>query len=663
MIPRRRLDSATDAEILLQKSRGALGSESSVSKRVFSQIQQRISVPKPLFDAREALKPSQQAHTAVWQRIMESLVPVSPSAWQGIQSAFAPFSTLRDVVWDRITPRLQPAPSGISRPIKWVAAMAIVLLGVRASPLLFLAPYTIANSPVTLIPTRGDVEVLVGSLWQPIKQEMAVTQQTSLQTQDSEATIILHDDAVIRLAPHTSIALYDLSDRPEHSTEEASVALLKGKIWVLGLIPSYVTGITVLTADGRVVLHEGSASIQSENGVTVSVWDRHATVARRVQQKSLYSGQSISLSRAGDMVVEHADVDEYQSDWVAGNLAKDAAHRQEIAQLQQERRAASAGILPGTTLYPVKRLAETVDVLLTFDEETKIQKRIQQANTRLNEAAALIAQGQQPTEPLREYKQTIIAVATGSGSNPVVQNLLEKEVLESNVTSLAAALPGDPAYTLKEAVHDTIASLPATVSKPDVTDESVFDQLALLKRQVAQGETEAARDQLKQLTERVSTGTGAIAGESDEFKADLQLLTERVGTGQLAATESGSLPAMFQRPEREAVLPRHPSRSWMALPMTTQQVTAKAQEIRGRIFVFGTKKAQLSELRDQLRVLEQNPDKGRILRELAKVLPRNGLQQQVLIAIRNLNKAVVDQMTASGGILEDTSEVQDQEDK
>jgi hypothetical protein len=333
----------------------------------------------------------------------------------------------------------------------------------------------------------------------------------------------------------------------------------------------------------------------------------------------------------------------FQDEWVARNLSRDAAHRREIAQLQQERRAASAGILPGSALYRVKRLAEAVDVLLTIGEDARIQKRIEQANTRLNEAAALLAQGEQATDTLEEYRQTVMDVATGSGSNPTVTALLKNEVVDSGMTSVTAVLPGDPGYALKEAVQRTIAALPSDVQKPDFKSEVLFDRLAAIKQNVAEGETGAAREQLEAIETIIDPDPNGERSIPREVLADVQLLRERVQT-----TDDQPLPEMFQKPEREPDQPRHPSRSWMALPMTDQQVTAKVQEIRGRVFVFGEKKSQLNTLKDQLLLLQNYADRGRILRELADVLPSNGLRQRVLGEMRRLNEQVVGEMQGEG---------------
>ena len=72
-------------------------------------------------------------------------------------------------------------------------------LVVRLSPLLFIAPHSIAQSPFMLLPTRGSVSILIGGVWQPVTEEMSFTKSALIRTEEGEATLVLHDDGVIRL--------------------------------------------------------------------------------------------------------------------------------------------------------------------------------------------------------------------------------------------------------------------------------------------------------------------------------------------------------------------------------------------------------------------------------------------------------------------------------
>lgn len=618
-----------------------------------------------LAEVKESLAPDAAMISRVWARVARSADPLRHlSLWERLLGSLPPAEDLRQIIWLRLSEKLAFAeakmsrqPVLFSRSLKWVAAFAIVALAVRISPVLFLAPQTVAVSSVTLFPRKGNVEMLLGSFWQPVKGELALQYPMRIQTQSGEATIIVHDDAVFRLAPGTRVALLDLSNRPQDTLQESTVALEEGQLWVLGLVPKHVRGITVVTAHGRVEIHEGSVSIRHENdGVTVQVLNRSAAVSRHGRHLPLVVGDQTVLRSSGELVATKMRASEFQSPWVALNLNHDAAHQREIAQFQQERRAATAGILPGSALYPVKRLAESVDVLLSFSEEERARKMITHANTRFDEAAALLLTGGAATEArsaLDEYKTTLLQVASGSGGSPVVQSLLEKEVVQAGAAAVSAALPGDDAYALKQAVGETIAALPM-VDSTNVEAETLLDHLVAAKREAEEGNTALAKEKLDELADSLASleTTGILVLVSPEVRDEAKAVAEQVVAAVEGSALSGEGPSIgigltLGAPPKETVEPEHGARTIAIRPLSPEQVAEKAQEIRGRIFVFGTKKSQYDALEDQLRIIAENPSRGSLLRELSIVLPRNGLAQRVLREIRTVNKEVELEVTAA----------------
>ncbi len=647
-------------EQLLQRLESDLTPSSDAQERVQRMVRGKLRAPDLLVEIRESLLPERSVVMRLWAQVLSSIDPLRTlSVWERLRESLRPADHLREAIWSRFSSRLHPAyvPASVSRPFKWVAAFAIVLVGVRVSSLLVLAPTSIAESSVMLLSQRGDVEVLTqpGPFWQQVlrgRSELALLSPTYLQTQQGTATIIHHDDAVFRFAAHTRGQLRDLSDRPGAAHQETTIALEDGELWVLGLVPKNIRAITVLTSQGRVMVHEGSVSIRQQAGsVTIRVFDRSAVVWRHGKQLPLVTGEQVTLTKDSTLLATDMDPAQFHESWVAGNLSFDAAHQRAIAQLQQERRAASAGILPGTAFYPVKRLAETVDVLLSFTEEERARKLITQANTRLNEAAALLQTGGETEAQvaLDEYKDTLLKVASGSGGSSLVQSLIQTEVVEGGTAAVGAALPGDQAYALKQAVDDTIASFPATVAKPaNMEGETLLDELVAVKRQVEEGNIADAKEKLTELTTTIASleTTGSLALVSLEVREEAKAVAEQVAIAVEGPTQGIGL--SLGAPPKEVVLPRHYSRIQLTRPLTQEQVTAKAQEIRGRIFLFSTKKAQYDALQDQLSLISNHPDHGRILRELAKVLPRTGLAQRVLRQIRTVSEQVQQEVTASG---------------
>ncbi len=627
-------------EDLLRSLGSRVTPDASARDRIRLQLRSRIDAPEALARARELVTPVAAAKQTVWARISTAITPFShASLWEKIREGLTPAADLRDSLWQRLFHRLRPAYAHavVSRPLKWVAAFALVLFVVRLSPYVFLAPPSVAEASVIVLPTRGQVGVLIGGLWQPLSRELTLQGQTRLQTQDGEATIVLYDDAVIRLAPYTTVSINDFSDRPAAPMVEPSVSLQEGRMWVLGLIPKHLHGLTIGLSEGQVNVHEGSVSLSEDNGVDIGVWDRGALVQRRNQRLTLVAGEHVTLRRQGNPLVEEVADSAYDDAWVTHNLSRDAVHQREIAQMQQERRAASAGILPDSTLYPAKRLAEAVDVLFTFGTEAKAKKLLTHANTRFNEAAALITRGSgsDATVPLREYRETLLAVANNSGGNLVVSSLLE-EVVDDASADVSAALPDDESYVLKQTVREAFAALPDTVDRPDMGGEALLDELTAVKRQAAEGDVEPAREKLDLLKLNwplIDSGTGAI---SDDVRRELEatFTTLAAAVDEPAGTGTGSIDTRALRfidPIRPSEVPR--------VQLSDAEVQEKAEQIRNRIFkTYATDVGRMRWMRIEFDRLEGNPDQGRILRDLAHLLPRDGLALYVWTEIRRVGQ-------------------------
>ncbi len=658
--------SSSDLERLLTQSGRSLVPDAGAKGRVFSRMQRKMSTENLLHTVRRELTPEPSSALQTWQTVRRGLRPVTTrSFWDAIKDRILPTPEAASLVWSRILPRMALEPVAVPRfrPAKWAAAFAVLAIVVRLSPMLVLAPSTVAESPVTATRTRGLASVLVGGLWQPIETELRLRAATRLSTEEGEMTIVLHDDAVVRLAPHTSITLNDLSDRPESSSGEPTVSLHQGTIWLMGFAPKPLRGITVGTAQGWITLQEGSLSVRqgTDNVVAIRSWDRSATVTRRGIAIGLLAGEELTLERSASLTPVKMASGPYDDPWVALNLSRDAVHQKEIAQMQRERRAAQAGILPDSRLYPVKRLAETVDVLLTFGSEARTRKVLTHANTRLNEAAALLATGSgtsaEAQVALDEFRQTVLAVASGSGDT-VVSALLEDEFVTAATADTSAALPSDEAYALKQTVRETIASLPDSIEKPDTTAAAVLDEVALAKRRAQEGDIVLAEAKLAQVKESLSAVSGSSALLSDslrqEVEATIAVVENTVEDQRLEddfrpITLPDTADALTRRVE-----PIRPSQAPVE-PLTDEQVEAYVQRIRGQIFVFELKRSQLNELREQIRSLDRHPDRGRILRRLYKVMPANGLSQEVrrhIAALDEQNRELQQElMEGSGAVI------------
>lgn len=612
-------------------------------KELKGRIMARIQEPATLAEWRESLTPDAAAKATVWNRVRRQIAaPGVRDAFGRVRDALQPEQDVRRTLWSYVSARLAPQPAAVTyRVPKWAAAFAIVLVGLRASPILFLAPRTIAESSIIILPTSGDVSIALHQLWQPVEGETEIREPVEIRTGDGEATVILHDDGNIRLAPHTTVILNDVSDRPDPVPEGPTFTLVSGSVWMQGLLPSSVDGIALGTDHGTVMVHGGSVSVTAGDTVDVRVWNRNANVSQTDVSLTLIAGETTALS-AGVPSVQKIPASAYAEDWAVKNLKKDAVHQREIAQMQQERRAAQAGILPNSPLYGVKRIAETMDVLLTLNPEEKVQKKIQQATTRLNEAAALIASGESgATVPLKEYKQTLLEVATGTGDS-LTNDLVQKEV-EQNAAQIFAVLPNDGLYEVKKAVLETTAELPnPTIDKKDVDGTVLVDTLDMLQDVVQEGgDTTSAKDALAAIAPQLNTlnSSDDSALKPDVKKEALSLLSDLADTLNSANEGTGSTVA-----ENDAILKNvrtylpKPASKPVVKHMTEEEIGELVAAIKARVFLYKQPRSRYSQLINEMQRLVGNPDEGSILRALYHELPENGLAIYVRTAIQELRE-------------------------
>jgi hypothetical protein len=343
-------------------------------------------------------------------------------------------------------------------------------------------------------------------------------------------------------------------------------------------------------------------------------------VTRNGKNISLVAGQWVTLRAIGTPYAQKLSGNSYQSLWTQGNLTLDAVHRQEVAQLQQTRLAERARILPTSTLYPVKRAVEAMDLFLTIGDEAKMQKQLQHADTRLTEAAALLAQGETGAValPLEEYRSTLVSLATGSGDATLAQFLL-KQVVSQNASDLAATLPGDQGYVLKKVVLETSSELADGVSAPeDARDSLLLDALSVLTQTVETGNLQGLPEMWMQLQPQfqiLKGGTSSLKPEAQrEASAALVMLAlsldKQEELGQMQKVD----PILLQQISAYLPVEEIPS-------LTESEVQQIVAGIRQRIFVYHLTQARLNQFTQELKALEGHADQGRILRRLYFALP------------------------------------------
>lgn len=602
--------SPAPSEELLASLRKSVSVRSARQRAVWKRVSTTIAAPEALQAAAQALAPKAALRQRLWRDILGRIEPLPATFWSHLRARLTPSGSVSAALLRQLRLDIVLEPAPVRSRWQWVAVACLVLILSRSIPSLVLPAPSVAQSTATVFPTRGQVSVLIGGLWEPLEGELVLTNGMQLRTGDGEATLTFYDDAVVRLAPNTSVTVTDLTDRPQVPNAGSALLLQQGEIWLLGLTPTQFAAVQISTPQGRVSVNEASVSMRTTDAesVLVTVWDRVATVARRGQAVTLVAGEEVRLNADAFWPVSRFDDQRYGEGWVSSNLDRDAVHQRAIAELQQERRAAQAGILPDSSLYGAKRLAERMDVFMTFSTEERVRKQLAQANTRLSEAAALLAEGQQAEAQtaLSEFQTLVLEVGLES-DDPVVSEMIHEEVVSLAAGDLAAALPNDPSYVLKQTVEETIAQLPDTVAKPDIDSETVLDALTLVRRQANDGQTQAAEQRLAILKQALIS-SGEYVQLSDDARSSL------------TALES------YLTPE-EAVQPALPSRigGVAAVPSegrTAEEVFDVAVQIRNRVlYTYRTHEGREQWLRLEAQRLANDPDKGSILRQLRNMLP------------------------------------------
>lgn len=600
--------------------RNEMTPSSNMKARIGKSIQERIAAESPLFaDLKKAVTPKKAKQAAVWNRISSHVELPQADAFQRIRIALQPSSELKEQIKERVMRSLEPVRLGVSfwsQTLKWSAAFALVALVVRTSPFFFMASSTVAESAAMLIPTRGEVAVSIGGMWQTVEGEIALEPGMMIRTHDGEASIILHDDGVLRMDELTTLEIHDLTDRLEPSSVLMPTATLyTGQIWVQGLVPQQLPGIIISTTYGQILVNEGSVSIAEDDYVDVDVYDRSAMVDNSGSPVFLASGERTQLSEDDVLLVKKIPAKWYQYTWADQNLQRDAVHRHDIAQMQHERRIARAGILPTSPLYPVKRFAEIADVWMTFGEQTRVEKQIQFAETRLNEAAALIYEGQEANITLDEYKQTLAEIAEGQNNGSLAEYLVQRAIVNSTA-QMAATLPGDESYAIKKTVLQTGQDI-ASVEEAHGT--LLLDGLAVMLKAADEGRTDLVRGVWSDLQPYM------LALESEEIALDplmhkeAQTLLSFLASALHTASSRGADIDPELLDDIAAYLPV-PLESQVVV-LSEEEVMHIVQSIRDKIFLYNMTQSRINQFIAEIKALDGHPDQGRILRRLAAVLP------------------------------------------
>ncbi len=602
-------------------------------------IQARIR-PNALLSAVSKAVPSASLQLSLKERILRTIRPELSQSLESLASSIdlAPsrLQSLRSVILSRLQP-LKHAPV-VHMGFKWAATFAVFLLIIRSMPIILLVPALQAEVGVQLVPGGENVSMYVGGVWRDVHETQIISSAAMIRTGSAGASLVLSNDGVLRLAPDTTLKLHDISDRSQMKIQGPTATLIRGKMWVLGLLPPIVEGLVIETSNGTLSINAGSASVEDDgNGtVTVELYDRGATLQNEKQTSFLVFGEKVVLKDGKTFGIQNMPTRVFSDGWVKNNLSQDAVHRSEIAKLQEERRAAIAGILPTSYFYSAKRMAEKVDVFFTLTHDGRTEKRIQQANTRLSEALALIRDGQdsEASAPLAEYKNSLVALASDEDDN-LVKYLIKKQIADASLSlTTGDDNPDVNIQLLRDAVTQVGAAIPDADLKPrDIEGYVLVDRLTMINQILSKNENIAlAVSEYAEISPYIA---GLLAG-SDGAHPLLQKEARSllVTTSSLIKTVSKSHADnifVAMKSDLDKYLPPEPEQVLVSEAELSRQI----QAILKRIFIFRHPISRYNQLLAEMRDLQSNPNRGTLLRRLKSALPE-GLGAYVNTEIKKL---------------------------
>jgi hypothetical protein len=336
--------------------------------------------------------------------------------------------------------------------------------------------------------------------------------------------------------------------------------------------------------------------------------------------------------------VQRSAAQDADAPWVTQNLTRDAVHRRDIAEGQAKRRAARAGILPTSPLYAVKRAAEKVDMLLTFDQQSLVQKQLDQASRRVDEAVALIAAGEETgaTVSLEEYRDTLLAVANETGSSVATASLVRQQVSE-NAALLSAARPDDTVYAVKVALLEASTELPDSttdVHESDVRATLISDSIDTINGAMQTGDVEKATQVYEGLKTAVADLQEDPTLEPEVRKDVLSSLKQaeeslhKEDATQVASATGSALDAPEERGGRTTIVEEK--------LLTPEEREGVALAAFNRVVRFDQPRPQLNQLVYEIKTIEKEyPKQARlILSQLYRMLPKNDSTTALSQALR-----------------------------
>ncbi len=401
----------------------------------------------------------QNAKKRIWNGMQDKLPERGIGVYQSVISSFrasrdgVEYNRLKGVqakerLLDMLPEREKEEFNFIPTRRVWAAATLSIFFAFLVIPLLQVPKVAQAATYNTLEVVQG--EVLVNGAF--VEGEVFVREGDRVHTGNGAmAHIEFVDDSRVTLGPDTSLdILYVGTDLENKAKTEIVLEQLSGRVWAQALNLVEDSYLALNFPEGEVVVNQRASFDLQVNEDEIELQVARNLVEVRASGFDSYEGtlgQGASMVLTEDVVVEELGEEDMEDVWWSFNLAYGKIHARGVEEKYKNEAIERATILPGNPLYVLKTFQETVEKTFALSSEAKEELASKHAENRLDEAQALIEQGDMEavTEALGAYEETVEENLENTDNEELLAHLgeIQKEVMTMQEFDEGAQLLGE----------------------------------------------------------------------------------------------------------------------------------------------------------------------------------------------------------------------------
>lgn len=517
-------------------------------------------------------------------------------------------------------------------------------------------PQTVeASNEVRLLILGGDPQAKhLGEDWQDASQMQAMRIGDKIKTDyDDVIEILFFDNSVTRLDYNTEITITGFYK--QENSEEVALELSQGRVWNK-VIKTFadVSDFSIKTHNSLISAQNATfdVAVETNQPIKIMVVDHLIDVkilgseAENVVAKTkVTEGYAVEVQVSDQKTVAQTaqikPVEEEQTEdiWFTENIEKDKAHLKNLQEKHETNIIASAGILPTSPLYSMKKtLQGAKGMIQNADNEQK--SRFEQMQQAFQEAAVLKTKSEDEKSKiaLGEFKNLFLEASREENLKTELITLLAK--LEDDYI---AVVPNSDLYEFKEVLQNLqiqITDQPEMLSNKLKTGK-LFEAQDLIEN----GSLELATALLASLNNEnevalENTQTGAqiidkkllVLQKTEELQI-LQSLKDQIREQDVAEL-AGVLDAIHQNTMQEIALLNPEPKKTLAIAKKIitvdkeEEEKSTFEEFMSKLNIYKSERGKLNQLQVLLNKMPNHKKNIPVLVEIRKQLP---LEQQHLV--------------------------------